>query len=349
MKKKSLNAKKKIHNSILKHLTNKKILKIYKEFRSSLNIKNNFAVAVSGGSDSLSLAFLAKCFSLINNVDVKFYIIDHKLRKNSSFEAKLVALKLKKFNINSKILIWHGNKPLTNIQALARNKRYSLLTNQCKKNKINYLLLGHHIDDLYENFLIRLFRGSGLKGLTSFGKTSEYKKNSIKILRPLINLEKKDLIYLSNKVFNFFIKDPSNLNENFKRIRIRNLMESFKKEGLDKEKLKLTIKNLKDSDQSINFYVKKNLNQNTRFFNKKKTFILNKFFFEQSHEVIFRSLSFLMKLVSGKYYVARGKNIDNLIEKIKLNKITAKITLGGCFIEKINETILISREKSSKT
>ena len=202
---------------------------------------------------------------------------------------------------------------------------------------------------MYENFLIRLLRGSGLKGLTSFGKTSEYKKNGIKILRPLINLEKKELIYLSNKVFNFFVKDPSNLNENFKRIRIRNLMENLKKEGLDKKKLKLTIRNLKDSNQSINFYVKKNIDQNTRFFNKKNTFILNNFFFDQSHEVIFRSLSFLMKLISGKYYVARGKRINDLIEKIKLNKISTKVTLGGCFVEKINETVLISREKSSKT
>tara|TARA_Y100000815_G_scaffold47105_1_gene38595 strand:- start:131 stop:1180 length:1050 start_codon:yes stop_codon:yes gene_type:complete len=349
MKKKSLTAKKKIHNSILKHLTNQKILKIYKEFKNSLNINNNFAVAVSGGPDSLSLTFLAKCFSLINQLDVKFYIVDHKLRKNSSSEAKLVSLTLKKFDINCKILTWHGNKPLTNIQALARNKRYSLLTNQCKKNKINYLLLGHHIDDLYENFLIRLLRGSGLKGLTSFGKTSEYKKNGIKILRPLINLEKKELIYLSNKVFNFFVKDPSNLNENFKRIRIRNLMENLKKEGLDKKKLKLTIRNLKDSNQSINFYVKKNIDQNTKFFNKKNVFILNTFFFDQSHEVIFRSLSFLMKLISGKHYVARGKSVNDLIEKIKLNKISTKVTLGGCFVEKINETVLISREKSSKT
>jgi len=41
--------------------------------------------------------------------------------------------------------------------------------------------------------------------------------------------------------------------------------------------------------------------------------------------------------------------LDDLIEKIKLNKISTKVTLGGCFVEKINETILISREKSSKT
>ena len=115
-----------------------------------------------------------------------------------------------------------------------------------------------------------------------------------------------------------------------------------------KKKLKLTIRNLKDSNQSINFYVEKNINQNTKFFNKKNAYILNEFFFDLSHEVIFRSLSFLMKLISGKYYVARGKSINGLIEKIQSNRINAKVTLGGCFIEKINKTILISREKSFK-
>ena len=226
MKKKSLSAKKKIHNSILRHLNNQKILKIFKEFNSSLKINEKFAVAVSGGSDSLSLAFFAKCFSLINELDVKFYIINHNLRKDSMSEAKLVASRLKKFDINCKILNWRGKKPSKNIQAIARDARYYLLSNECKKNKINYILIGHHIDDLYENFLLRLLRGSGLKGLTSFGKTAECKKNSINIFRPLINVEKKDLIYLSRKVFNFFIEDPSNLNENFKRIRIRNLLKN---------------------------------------------------------------------------------------------------------------------------
>ena len=56
-----------------------------------------------------------------------------------------------------------------------------------------------------------------------------------------------------------------------------------------------------------------------------------------------------MKLVSGRYYAARGKSINDLIKKIKLNKISTKLTIGGCFFEKINQTILISREKSSKT
>ena len=69
-------------------------------------------------------------------------------------------------------------------------KRYHLLSNQCIKDKKNNLLLGHHLGDLYENFLIRLLRGSGLKGLTSLGEKSEYNRNGIVYLRPLIEPER---------------------------------------------------------------------------------------------------------------------------------------------------------------
>ena len=347
MKKKSLNVKKTNHRKILNHLKDSKIRKIYSEFKSNIDIKKKYAVAVSGGPDSMALVFLSKCLSLLDSYKFTYYMVDHKLRKESTIEAKKVFLLLKKNSIKLKILTWRGKKPSSNIQAIARTKRFLLLEKACKKDGINYLMLGHHIDDLYENFFIRLLRGSGLKGLTSFGKISKYKDNKFLILRPLINLEKNQLLYLSDKVFNFFIEDPSNLKEKFKRVKIRNLITSFKNEGLNKQKLNLTIKNLKDSDRSIKFYVKKNIQENTFFFKKKNTIVVNKFFFEQQHEVIFRSLGFLIKQISRNYYSARGKSIDNLIFKIQSNKMS-KTTLGGCYIEQINKTLIISREMPFK-
>jgi tRNA(Ile)-lysidine synthase len=347
MKKKSLSVKNKVNNQILKNLNNKRIFKVYKELEISLINKGRFAVALSGGSDSLALAFAAKCFSILKKIDIKYYLVDHKLRKNSSQESKKVSFLLKKFNINCKILVWRGIKPKSNIQAIARNKRYSLLITQCKKDKLNLLTLGHHNDDVYENFFIRLSRGSGLKGLTSFGKNSEYKNDKVRIIRPFINFEKKELIYLSKKVFNFYIKDPSNLNEDFKRIRIRKLMHGLKNEGLDSKKLSLTINNLKDTDQTIKFYITNNIKVNSIFSKKNNTFLLNKYFFEQPNEIIFRSISILMRSVSKNYYPARGKSVTNLITRIKSDNFK-KSTLGGCFFEKINQTILISLENYTK-
>ena len=342
-----MSAQNKKHKKILSQLNQKKISKIYNEFSSSLKVNENLAVAVSGGPDSLALAYLTKCYSLKNKIKVRYYIVNHKLRKESSLEAESVKKVLKSIDIQCTILNWNGKKPSKNIQAIARDKRYSLLANECKKNNIKYLLLGHHLNDLFENFLIRIVRGSGLNGLISFSKNTKYRGQDLNIIRPLLNLEKKDLLYVSNEVFSFFVKDPSNINEDYKRTRIRNLLHSLEKEGLDIKKLKLTINNLKDSDKSIKFYVDRNLKKNVVFLKKKNIYILNYNFFDQSHEIIFRSLTKLIQTLGKKYYPVRGKSINELIKEINKKSFT-KVTLGGCFIERVNETILISQESSHK-
>ena len=74
---------------------------------------------------------------------------------------------------------------------------------------------------------------------------------------------------------------------------------------------------------------------------------MNYNFFEQSHEIIFRSLTNIIQKLGKKYYPVRGKSINELIEKISEKSFT-KVTLGGCFVERFNETTLISQENSHK-
>ena len=131
-------------------------------------------------------------------------------------------------------------KTKKNLQSLARKKRYFLLEKQSKKDKVTDILLAHHIDDLYENFFIRLSRGSGLGGLLSFYEIKNKLNENLNIIRPLLFQNKKDLIFTSKKIFNFFVKDPSNNDENYKRVRFRKLIQSLKEEGFDEHKLRLT-------------------------------------------------------------------------------------------------------------
>jgi len=134
MSHKNLNVKIKIPKLLRDKLKNKIISNIYKRFEKSLNIKDNFAVAVSGGPDSLALAFLSKIYSIKRNLSVKFFIVDHKLRPESTKEAKTVYKLLKQNLIKSEILSWSGKKPTKNIQSEARFKRYELLFKRCKKS-----------------------------------------------------------------------------------------------------------------------------------------------------------------------------------------------------------------------
>jgi len=93
----------------------------------------------------------------------------------------------------------------------------------------------------------------------------------------------------------------------------------------------------------MNFYVEKNICDNAKFNKQKNTYILNQYFIDQPKEVIFRSISLILKKISDRYYSPRGKSISDLIIKIKSTR-SKKFTLGGCYIEKVNESILITRE-----
>ncbi len=347
MKKKSLSAKKKTHKTLLSYLKYPSIDKVYKNFAKFIDVnlgKSPFSVAVSGGTDSLALAYLSKCYSISKNVKVIFYHVDHRLRKESSLEAKKLILLLKKFDINCKVLKWIGEKPKSNIQAIARKKRYSLIYKECLKNNINYIFVAHHLDDLYENFVIRLLRGSGLKGLVSFNKIKTDYNYKLKILRPLINIKKNDLDYITNKIYNFKFEDPSNDNIIFKRVRVRNLIKNLKNEGLDFQKLRQTINNLSDSNFTINYFVNKNIKDNSKYFEKKRHYILNRNFFKQPHEIVFRSIIQLLKKTGNKYYSPRGKSIDILLTKFRSGEIK-KINISGCIMEKINNSFIIYQEK----
>ncbi len=338
---KNLNVTTKIPRLLKNKLNNFRINKIYKSFEKSLNIKEDFVVAVSGGPDSLALAFLSKIYSLINNVKSKYFIIDHKLRVDSTKEAIKVKKILKKYSIPAEILTWHGKKPMKNIQSLARKKRYDLLFSESRKLKIKNILLGHHQNDLFENFFIRILRGSGLKGIISLDKKS--KIDGINLIRPLLDQKKEDLIFVSKQVFNFYVEDPFNEDEKFLRIGVRKLIYELEKKGFDRKKFSMTIQNLKYSNEVISFYAKKNVDLNSSYSVKKKRIILNKNFFQQPYEVIFRSFSDLISVIGGKYYPVRGKKIDKILNEIKKNSFL-KGTLGGCILEKVSQTIIISKE-----
>ena len=133
---KNLSVVNKIPKKLKTKLLNKRILKLYKDFEKSFNIKDSFIVAISGGPDSLALAAMCKALES-NNRKFKFnYIhINHGIRKNSSKESEQVKKLLKKQNISLKV-INNKKKIVKNIQHNERKIRYMFFRKECKKNKI---------------------------------------------------------------------------------------------------------------------------------------------------------------------------------------------------------------------
>jgi len=269
-------------------------------------------------------------------------IVDHKIRKKSSKEALKVQSILKKKKIKSTILKWTGEIPQSNIQKNARDMRYSLISKFCVKKNIKFLVTAHHEDDQIENFFIRLLRGSGLTGLSSMSENTKYNKH-LRIIRPFLSLKKSDLKYVTLKYFKNYIKDPSNLNEKFLRIRVRKYRKIMDKEGLDTRKIIKTVDNLISANKALSYYKNKAIYKHVSFMSKGKCLINKKIFLEEDGEIIFKSFSDILSLISGKYYPPRSKKVVNLIDRIK-KKNFIKSTLGGCIVEEKNNFILISRE-----
>ena len=349
MKRKSLSVTKKTLNFYLTKLKDPQVRKLYSLFSNnlaSMDLTNKkIMVGVSGGADSLAVLFFSQCYALKHHTKLYPVIIDHKLRKESTIEAKNLKYKLKQnFKINCKILSKKIVKINKNIQSYARDLRYDLFFEECNKQKIDYLILGHHKDDLIENFFIRFLRGSGLKGLVSFDKNVS-NLNGINIIRPFLSIPKKELDIINRKTFGFFVEDPTNNNDKFLRTRIRKLIKNLNKDGLNFNKFYLTLKNLSKSDQVIEYFVEKNVLENSKYFDKDKKIILSQSFFNNPEEIILRSFTQVLQKISKKKNYPRGKKVVGLLDSLKFSNKKVKLTLSGCIIEKISDSVIIYQEK----
>ena len=323
MSKKNSNA---ILKSIFKNLDTPS--KIYFDFKTKLNKSRNksFVIAVSGGPDSLALTALSKAYGYEKKKKFYYVLINHKLRKNSSKEALQVKKLLKKYQIYLNILT--NLKPIKkNIQSEARKLRYELLAKFCKEKNVKTILTAHNLEDQVETFFIRLSRGSGLTGLSAMKPSSEINKK-LKLFRPLLNIQKKDLIQISKKVFGKYFKDPSNKNEKYLRTKIRNLKEPLIKSGISYDQIIKSINNLASSKDTLDYYYKKSFKELVEKTKDKITLNLN-IFQDLKKEIKIRAINDSIRLLKNNYYNIRSKKVENLVNQLK-GKNFKKSTLGGC-------------------
>ena len=317
----------------------KKLIKIF----NAQIIDSKIAIAVSGGVDSMVLMNLAKESDSLNDKNVFILVVDHGLRAESKQEAKFVKNEAKKLGFPTRILKWKGSKPNKRIQEEARNKRYSLLINFCRENNINNLYLAHHLDDQIETFLFRMFRGSGLQGLTSF--SSSYERNGLTLIRPLIDTPKSELIsYARRKKINW-VEDPSNENQKYDRVKLRKVLPLIYKEGFDKKVFLKSVKKLRLANQALDQITKEFVLQYVIINKNISVFIKQELFLTAPEDVKLRVLQNTIRIFSGeRYYSPNYLKILNLMNWARNdNDISAK-TLGGTIFRKRKGGLILYKE-----
>ena len=101
---------------------------------------------------------------------------------------------------------------------------------------------------------------------------------------------------------------------------------------------------LNKSNEAIDFFVKENISKNSKFFKSRNMIILTSNFFNQPDEIVFRSLGSLILFFGNKKSYARGKKVSKLIKTLKRLDFKNKLTLSGCVFEKVENSVIISKE-----
>lgn len=185
-----------------------------------------FAVAFSGGGDSMALLSLACEWAKQNaNKKVVALIVDHGLREGSAQEAEVAAMRAQAIGAHAKILNWVGEKPNTAIQEKARQARYALMGEACRHMGITQLLLGHTSDDQAETLFMRAQKQSGWRGFSGMQvrKTSPIwpELYNVEIVRPLLDASRGELRAYNGENNLDYIDDPSNEDRKYARVRAR--------------------------------------------------------------------------------------------------------------------------------
>ena len=318
---------------LVKPINHKKVVKItnqdFEAKMRELRVNSDIAVAVSGGPDSLALMHLSNRYALNNNINLTVLSIDHGIRAESSKEIVWLKKVAKKNKINFYSTKLKKKINSSNTLSKARTLRYEALSKYCNKKKIKFLLTAHHLDDEIENFLMRLIRGSGIKGLSSLKVKSRYKNTKLILVRPLLEYSKKSLIAYLSEQKQTYINDRTNYNNKYDRSRIRKLSQQLINEGLSKVRFKNVLKNLKNADNAINTAVSNYLEEQVKLIEKNIISFRSKEFISLPEEIQHRVLVKLCRFAGKSNKVPRSRSIQELINSIVKEK-SFKRTLNSC-------------------
>lgn len=216
-------------------------------------------VGVSGGPDSVALLLILN--QLKKKLGIKIFVahLNHGLRA----EAKREELFVRKLSAKLALLVLAKRTKIKRAGSLeedARRVRYDFFQQAAQISGANKIALAHTKDDQAETVLMRLLRGAGLSGLGAIPKARNL--GPYKIIRPLMEVSKSDIIKFLNKRRQKYFIDKTNLEDVYFRNRVRNrLLPELEKYNKNiKELLSNTADNLSLDYEFLKIEAAKRLN-----------------------------------------------------------------------------------------
>jgi tRNA(Ile)-lysidine synthase len=182
-------------------------------------------ISVSGGVDSMTLLHMLKGTSY-PLVVVHF---NHLKRDQSVIEKDLVEQYCKSIDVPFHYYTIKVNQGNFHHQAHILREHY--LNEVAKIYQTRYILTAHHLDDLFENVLIKLTRGSNLLGYAGMQQINE--TESFSYIKPLLYISKKEILSYAKENNISFLDDESNEENTYLRNRYRHSVVPIMKQEND--------------------------------------------------------------------------------------------------------------------
>lgn len=180
-----------------------------------------FAVALSGGGDSLALALAASAWAQAVARPLLVLSLDHGLRPESADWTKACAATAARLGADFRALAWTGEKPATGLPAAARAARHALLADAAREAGARVILMGHTADDVGEARRMRA-AGSTTPDPREWAPSPAWPQGrGVFLLRPMLSLGRKDIRDWLTARGETWIDDPANDDIAYARVRAR--------------------------------------------------------------------------------------------------------------------------------
>ena len=208
---------------------------------------DSVVIGLSGGKDSMCLLDLL--MKLNKKITIIAAHINHNIREESNEEAKIIEKYCKEKNVIFETIKFpkkSNNKDFN--ESELREKRYDYFEKIINKYQAKYLFTAHHGDDLIETILMRITRGSDIKGYSGFDLVTP--KCGYQIIKPLIYTTKEEIDQYNEKNNIPYVEDQTNSSSKYTRNRYRHKVLPF----LKQENPQVHLKYLKFSQELQKYY-----------------------------------------------------------------------------------------------
>jgi tRNA(Ile)-lysidine synthase len=301
-------------------------------------------LAVSGGPDSLALMLLAQRWATSEPSPPRLivYSLDHAIRPEAREEVEMVLALASSLGLPARGLIWTDEKPEAGLQEAARLARYRLIGEAMAADGATLLLTAHHRADQAETVLMRLAHGSGVEGLKAMSSLATVE--GVQVFRPFLEVEPAALADVVEAAGIDPVRDPSNEDPSYERVRWRRLLPALAHEGLDSAALGRFATRMAEADAALAQMADLAFSQMVTLDGFGAAAIARDTFIALSPAIGRRVLGRVLKIVGGRQKPRALGQVERLYDQIADGDLPRAATLLGAVTRLKDEQIVISRE-----